>query len=63
MFVFEDIDGQSSARVLLNGMVVGHIKRVGNAPCPSYQYFPKGQSAGGEVFQSLYLCQLSLMED
>jgi len=43
-------------KVLLDGRVVGEIRKVNGG----YQYFPKGQKVGGEVFQSWGQVQRSL---
>ncbi len=43
-------------KVKLDGKIIGHIKYVEGG----WQYFPKGQKKGGEVFKSLMQVQLSL---
>jgi hypothetical protein len=42
--------------VILDKKVVGRIKRVDGG----WQYFPKGQSTGGDIFPSVGLCKQSL---
>ena len=49
--------------VKLEGKVIGEIKvfpKHFGEYFPGYQYFPKGQKNGGEIFKSLPLCKASL---
>ncbi len=46
-------------RVRLDGRIIGEICKVKGG----YQYFPKGQKIGGEVFVAVTLVQRSLEED
>lgn len=43
--------------VRLEGHVVGHITHLSDG---RFQYFPKGKSKGGEVFNSFTACVRSL---
>lgn len=43
-------------KVRLDGVVSGEIRKVAGG----YQYFPKGQKEGGDVFGCLSLAQQSL---
>lgn len=43
-------------KVLLEGKIVGEIRSVEGG----YQYFPKGQKEGGEVFASIFLVKHSI---
>ncbi len=45
--------------VKINNKVVGTIKEVKG----SFQYFPKGQKTGGEIFDNLFKCIKSLEEE
>lgn len=57
-------------KVKLDGKIVGHIHHVTGSvrrkdgvtvwQRPGYQYTPKGQSQGGDVYPTLALCQQSL---
>lgn len=47
--------------VYLEGRRVGTIKRVTCGSTVGYQYFPKGQKTGGEIFTSSAACKQSLM--
>jgi hypothetical protein len=47
-------------KVLLDGRLVGEIRVPSQL---TFQYFPKGSKIGGEVFHSLFACQVSLEGD
>lgn len=51
--------GNGKTTVKQDGKLVGEIKIVSGG----YQYFPKGQKRGGEVFPVLSLCKYSLLGD
>jgi hypothetical protein len=46
-------------KVQLDGRVIGEIRKVEGG----YQYFPKGQKTGGEIFKSVTEVQSSLEFD
>lgn len=48
-----------SIPVKLDGKISGEIRFTGEG----WQYFPKGQKTGGEIFKTITLCQKSLSED
>lgn len=49
--------------VKLDGKVIGTIRTVERLHHPDgYQYFPKGQKTGGELFNTLGACKLSLKQ-
>lgn len=47
---------KTTLTVKLEGKIVGHIKQVAGG----YQYFPKGNKYGGEIFASKIDCMNSL---
>lgn len=47
-------------RVRLDGRVVGAIKPVSENKAKGWQYFPKGQEDGGDVFKTVAECQRSV---
>lgn len=49
--------GNGKTTVKLDGKLIGEIKIVKGG----YQYYPKGQKRGGEVFPVLSLCKYSLL--
>jgi len=46
-------------KVRLDGIISGTIKPVKNG----WQYFPKDHKKGGEIFNTVALCQKSLKDD
>lgn len=46
-------------KVQLDGRIIGEIRKVASG---QFQYFPKGQKEGGEVFSTVTLVQKSLSE-
>tara|TARA_R110000782_G_C14456538_1_gene372849 strand:- start:44 stop:217 length:174 start_codon:yes stop_codon:yes gene_type:complete len=56
MIEFKGKQGASFIQVLLDSKGVGVIK----CDIGKYQYFPKGQKTGGEVFTTLEDCKNSL---
>lgn len=58
MITFTQIDPKT-IHVLLDGKRVGEIRSVEGG----FQYFPKGQKKGGEVFQTLIDCKKSLSDE
>jgi hypothetical protein len=46
-------------KVHLEGKPIGEIRRSK----AGYQYFPKGQKEGGDIFESLHECKRSLESD
>ena len=53
----KDAKDRSVWEVSLNGNFVGEIRHLG---FERFQYFPKGQKTGREIFRSLPACQKSL---
>lgn len=51
-----------NGKVFLENKHVGNIKKVGTEINDSigYQYFPKGQKKGGEIFKRISDCEHSL---
>lgn len=47
-------------RVFSDGKYIGTIRRVKEFIEVRFQYFPKGQKEGGELFKTLTACQNSL---
>jgi hypothetical protein len=59
MITFKSFYGDGEYHnVYLDGKLVGRIAPQGIET--DYQYFPKGQKQGGEVFKTLALCKQSL---
>lgn len=58
MISYDYQEGRETHRipVKLDGKKVGDIRMVDNG----WQYFPKGQTTGGEIYPTLVLCQKSL---
>lgn len=58
-------DPTSDVRVKLDGKYVGSIRRVHRPELRrwSWQYFPKGQKNGGEMFDSLDECKADIKGD
>ena len=59
--------GLETFKVYLDGKHIGEIREVENGtfsrfeiPIFGYQYFPKGQKEGGEIFSNLSECKASL---
>ena len=67
--MIEYIDNKSlSISVKLDGKIVGHIRKIYTANgkinlALNYQYLPKGQKIGGELFSSLKACKESLEKE
>jgi hypothetical protein len=52
-----------TVEVYLDGQLAGKIKKVskdGTISGYGWQYFPKGQTKGGEIYPSLLACKKSL---
>jgi len=58
MLQFNPINATTIA-VLLENKRVGEIRKVEDG----FQYFPKGQRKGGEVFPTVAACKQSLAEE
>jgi len=58
MITFKQIDPKT-IHVLLENKRIGEIRSVEGG----FQYFPKGQKKGGEVFPTLAACKQSLAEE
>lgn len=50
---------RESIKVRMDGRIVGEIRKVEGG----YQYFPKGQAAGGSVFPTVQAVQASLCDE
>lgn len=59
MITFKWMDVGNHRAVFLDGKRVGTIKRVNGG----WQYFPKGQKYGGEIFKNISECEESLVSD
>jgi len=65
MIIFEAQNGRKDSRgnrlwnidVRLDGKIVGEIRSIANG----FQYFPKGQKKGSEIFESLSAIKKSLI--
>jgi len=53
-YVISNSNGRLTVK--LEGVVVGEIRKIGGG----YQYFPKGQSQGGEILSSVLAVKRSL---
>jgi len=51
---------ETTGKVKLDGKHIGDIKEKRGLMGFTYQYFPKGSKAGGEVYPSLQSCKQSL---
>jgi len=58
MITFKQIDPKT-IHVLLENKRIGEIRTVDGG----FQYFPKGQKKGGDVFPTLAACKQSLAEE
>jgi len=58
-FITKTKKSNSIITVKLDKKIVGEIRPVTGG----WQYYPKGQKTGGEVFEKLSLCKKSLTEE
>lgn len=65
MIEYEYTEGRKDCaiRVRIDGRLTGTIKPVSVDRMRGWQYFPKGQREGGEIFLTVKECQRSLEEN
>jgi len=62
MIQYERIDNRT-INVKVDGIVSGQIKEKTYAKMPAFQYFPKGSSEGGKIYNTLLEVKKSLEEE